>query len=81
MPAAVVQTVLPYNEANENWEQDLYPVPSFRRRNGNVKNPDGQGLESGDFFAPFAKKYCASLDGLDSWSVYNDLGYINNDKR
>ena len=42
------------------------PVPRFRRRNGNGKNPDGQGFKSGDFFAPFAKKYYSSLDGLDS---------------
>ena len=42
------------------------PVPRFRRRNANGKNPDGQGFKSGDFFAPFAKKYYSSLDGLDS---------------
>ena len=42
------------------------PVPRFRRRNGNGKNPDGQGFKNGDFFAPFAKKYYSSLDGLDS---------------
>ena len=42
------------------------PVPRFRRRNGNGKNPDGQGFKSGDFFALFAKKYYSSLDGLDS---------------
>jgi len=35
------------------------------RRNSNGKNPDGQGFESGDFFAHFAKKYYSSLDGLD----------------
>ena len=29
------------------------------------KNPDGQGCKGGDFFAPFAKKYYPSLDGLD----------------
>ena len=47
--------------------QDLKnPVPRFRRRNGNGKNPDGQGFKSGDFFAHFAKKYYSSLDGLDS---------------
>ncbi|MCX4300553.1 MAG: hypothetical protein OSJ73_26760, partial [Lachnospiraceae bacterium] len=44
----------------------FYPVPRFRRRNGNGKNPDGQGFKSGDFFALFAKKYYSSLDGLDS---------------
>ena len=33
---------------------------------GNGKNPDGQGFKSGDFFAPSAKKYYSSLDGLDS---------------
>ena len=38
----------------------------FRRRNGNGKNPDGQGFKSGDFFAHFAEKYYSSLDGLDS---------------
>ena len=43
----------------------FYPVPRFRRRNGNGKNPDGQGFKSGDFFAHFAKKYYSSLDGLD----------------
>ncbi|RKJ75331.1 hypothetical protein D7Y41_33360, partial [Anaerotruncus sp. 1XD22-93] len=37
----------------------------FRRRNGNGKNPDGQGFKSGDFFAHFAKKYYSSLDSLD----------------
>ena len=42
------------------------PVPRFRRRNGNGKNPDSQGFKSGDFFAPCAKKYYSSLDGLDS---------------
>ncbi len=42
------------------------PVPRFRRRNGNGKNPDGQGVKSGDFFAHFAKKYYSSLDGLNS---------------
>ncbi len=41
------------------------PVPRFRRRNGNGKNPDGQGFKSGDFFALFAEKYYSSLDGLD----------------
>ena len=44
----------------------FYPVPRFRRRNGNGKNPDGQGFKSGDFFAHFAKKYYSPLDGLDS---------------
>ena len=43
----------------------FYPVPRFRRRNGNGKNPDGQGFKGGDFFASFAKKYYPSLDGLD----------------
>ena len=42
------------------------PVPRFRRRNGNGKNPDGQGFKSGDFFASLAKKYYSSLDRLDS---------------
>ncbi|MCX4379945.1 MAG: hypothetical protein OSJ61_27970 [Lachnospiraceae bacterium] len=41
-------------------------VLRFRRRNGYGKNPDGQGFKSGDFFAPSAKKYYSSLDGLDS---------------
>ncbi len=36
------------------------------KRRGNGKNPDGQGFKSGDFFAPSAKKYYSSLDGLDS---------------
>ena len=44
----------------------LNPVPRFRRRNGNGKNPDGQGFKSGDFFALFAKKYYSPFDGLDS---------------
>jgi len=44
----------------------FYPVPRFRRRNGNGKNPGGQGFKSGDFFTPFAEKYCSSLDRLDS---------------
>ena len=42
------------------------PVPRFRRRNGNGKNPDSQGGKSGDFFAPCAKKYYSALDRLDS---------------
>ena len=42
------------------------PVPRFRRRNGNGKNPDGQGFKSGDFFASCAKKYYSALDRLDS---------------
>lgn len=47
--------------------QDLKnPVPRFRRRNGGGKNPDSQRGKSGDFFAPCAKKYDSSLDGLDS---------------
>lgn len=33
----------------------FYPVPRFRRRNGNGKNPDGQGFKSGDFFAHLRK--------------------------
>ncbi len=44
------------------------PVPRFRQRNGGGKNPDSQGLESGDFFAPRAKKYYSSLDRLDRWN-------------
>ena len=44
----------------------LNPVPRFRRRNGNGKNPDSQGFKSGDFFAPHAKKYYSPFDGLDS---------------
>ncbi len=63
------------------------PVPRFRRRNGNGKNPDSQGFKSGDFFAPCAKKYYSSLDGLDrrnghragivfrNWVWYNLLQY------
>ena len=42
----------------------LFPV--FGKRNATAKNPNGQGFKSGDFFAPFAKKYYSSLDGLDS---------------
>ncbi len=65
----------------------FYPVPRFRRRNGNGKNPDGQGFKSGDFFAHFVKKYYSSLDRLDSrngrrtgivfrnWVWYNFLQY------
>ena len=49
--------------AGQDWEN---PVPRFRRRNGGGKNPDSQGVKSGDFFASFAKKYDSSLDGLDS---------------
>ena len=41
------------------------PVPRFRRRNGNGKNPDGQRVRVEIFFAPCAKKYYSSLDGLD----------------
>jgi len=48
--AEVVQTVLPLE---------------WSGRNGNGKNPDGQGFKSGVFFASFAKKYYSSLDGLD----------------
>ncbi len=56
------------------------PVPRFRRRNGNGKNPDGQGFKSGDFFALFAEKYYSSLDGLDSrngveWGLFFVIGY------
>lgn len=48
--------------AGQDWKN---PVPRFRRRNGNGKNPDGQGFKSGDFFAYFAEKYYSSLDRLD----------------
>ena len=66
-PAAeVVQTVLPLEWSRRKRGRIFYPVPRFRRRNGNGKNPDGQGFKSGDFFAYFAKKYYSSLDGLDS---------------
>ena len=65
--AAVVQTVLPLKWSGRKRGAGLSnPVPRFRRRNGNGKNPDGQGFKSGDFFALFAKKYYSSLDGLDS---------------
>ena len=40
------------------------PVPRFRRRNGNGKNPDGQGFKGGDFLR--SKKYYSPLDRLDS---------------
>ncbi len=64
---AVVQTVLPLEWSRRKWEAGLSnPVPRFRRRNGNGKNPDGQGFKIGDFFAHFAKKYYSSLDGMDS---------------
>ena len=38
------------------------------------------GLRVGDFFAPFAKKYYSSLDGLDSrngveWGLFFVIGY------
>ncbi len=46
------------------------PVPRFRRRNGNGKNPDGQGFKSGDFFAPCAKKYYSALT---VWIVGTDM--------
>ena len=42
------------------------PVPRFRRRKGSGKNPDGQGVKSGDFFVLCAEKYDSSLDGPDS---------------
>ena len=65
--AAVVQTVLPLKWSGRKRGAGLSnPVPRFRRRNGNGKNPDSQGFKSGDFFAHFAKKYYSSLDGLDS---------------
>ena len=40
-------------------------IKRFRRRNGNGKNPDGQGFKREDFFAYFAQKYYSSLDRLD----------------
>ena len=49
------------------------PVPRFRRRNGGGKNPDSQGVKSGDFFAPFAKKYDSSLDSLDRRNGHRTL--------
>ena len=48
----------------------FYPVPRFRRRNGNGKNPDGQGFKSGDFFAHFAKK---TTRPLTVWIVGTDV--------
>jgi hypothetical protein len=46
--AAVVQTVLPLKWSGRKRGTGLSnPVPRFRRRNGNGKNPDGQGGESG----------------------------------
>ena len=56
--------------AGQDWEN---PVPRFRRRNGGGKNPDSQGVKSGDFFASIAKKYDSSLDGLDSRNARKKL--------
>ena len=43
--AAVVQTVLPLKWSGRKRGAGLSnPVPRFRRRNGNGKNPDGQGF-------------------------------------
>lgn len=56
--------------AGQDWKN---PVPRFRRRNGGGKNSDSQGVKSGDFFAPFAKKYDPSLDGLDSRKGHKTL--------
>lgn len=65
--AEVVQTVLPLEwSGRKRGAGFFYPVPRFRRRNGNGKNSDSQGFKGGDFFALFAKKYYPSLDGLDS---------------
>ena len=50
--AAPVQTVLPLNWSGRKRGTGLSnPVPRFRRRNGNGKNPDGQGFKSRRFFA------------------------------
>ena len=58
--AAVVQTVLPLEWSGRKRGAGLSnPVPRFRRRNGNGKNPDGQGFKSGDFLR--SKKYYSAL--------------------
>lgn len=64
--AEVVQTVLPLEWSGRKRKAGFfYPVPRFRRRNGNGKNPDGQGFKSGDYLRSLRKKYYSSLDGLD----------------
>ena len=40
------------SKAGQDWKN---PFPRFRRRNGNVKNPDGQGFKNGDFSRPVRK--------------------------
>ena len=63
--AAPVQTVLPLKWSGRKRGAGLSnPVPRFRRRNGNGKNPDGQGFKGGDFLR--SKKYYSPLDRLDS---------------
>ena len=58
--AAVVQTVLPLKWSGRKRGTGLSnPVPRFRRRNGNGKNPDSQGGQSGDFLR--SKKYYSAL--------------------
>jgi len=64
--ATVVQTVLPYNEADENGEQDcFYPVPRFRRRNDTAKIKPVNGLRV-EIFRALCGKYYPSIDRLDS---------------
>lgn len=64
--AEVVQTVLPLEWSRRKRGAGLNnPVPRFRRRKDNGKNPTGQGFKSGDFSALCAEKYFSSLDGLD----------------
>ena len=43
----------------------LVSVPRFRRRNGSGKNPSGQGVQGGDFFALFAKNTTRPLTVWD----------------
>jgi len=68
--AEVVQTVLLLEWSERKRGRIFYPVPRFRRRNGNGKNPDGQGFKSGDFFASCVKKYYSAFDGLDRRNGY-----------
>lgn len=49
------------------------PVSCFRQRNGCSKNPDSQGVKSGDVSASFAKKHDSFLDCLDSRNGHKAL--------
>lgn len=61
---APVKPILPYNEANENGEQDFFPVPRFRRCNGTAKIQPANGLR----VEIFVRKYYPSIDGVDRHS-------------